>query len=515
MATQPMGSPPRTDHAHGLRRPSTSQDREIARPKPQSSDYSGIHTISQHLGPQSINYQQPKPLPMQSRYGGPDSSRYYGESSSHASGINPPARMYNETDRSSANGSMYEANHLAQPRLGVNPNVPGGLYVTGTDGVTSSGYDSRTYAMSPGNAGPSPFSSHPRQLPWNHSASTSHTTSLTPMTSDTSANPYQSSVSPIVPTGGMPFSRQTGPAPSRPVVSGDDEYDGRTRNAKAQKRHREKRKAHVKHLEETVLALQNHIRTLSRNQEPDTSRPYISGDHEAAASQNKALTDENQALRFENEQLRARMNELQGMGHHISSSAPPGMATRFSTSGMNAHASGSAAMPINEDMPSRSLSFNLPSLTVGVKAESGGHSQYSESAPSVSGQMHYGASYGHQAPHRYHSSNVDQSPPLQPLAQSNMLPSGTGHAYHRYDVSPNHNASGPSSYPSMMSVSSAPPRNTGMAPLGASQVAYSTQVSGAYGSGYPPTNSEDTLLGSVSGGDIVKNREGVSDRSNR
>lgn len=261
------------------------------------------------------------------------------------------------------------------------------------------------------------------------------------------------------------------------------------------------------------MALQNHIRSLSRNQGSETGRPYLPGESEAAVSQNKALIDENQALRFENEQLRARVNELQGMGQHMSASAPPGMATRFGTSGMGAHASGSAATPINEEVPSRSLSFNLPSLTIGVKAESGAHSQYSESAPSASGQMHYGTTYGHQPTHRYHSSNVDQSPPLQPLAQSTVLPSGNGHAYHRYDASPNYNASGPSSYPPMMSVSSAHPKNTGMAPPGASQVSYNAQ--GNYGTGYPPTNSEDTLLGSVSGGDGMKAREGVSDRSSR
>lgn len=266
-------------------------------------------------------------------------------------------------------------------------------------------------------------------------------------------------------------------------------------------------------LEETVLALQNHVRSLSRNQGPETGRPYLPGESEAAISQNKALVDENHALRFENDQLRARVNELQGIGQHMSASAPAGMATRFGTSGMGANASGSAATPINEEIPSRSLSFNLPSLTIGVKAENSVHSQYSESTPSASGQMHYGTTYGHQPTHRYHSSNVDQSPPLQPLAQSTMLPSGTGHAYHRYEVSPNHNASGPSSYPPMMSISSTQPRSTGMAPLGAGQVQYSAQ--GGYGTGYPPTNSEDTLLGSVSGSDGMKTREGISDRSNR
>jgi hypothetical protein len=235
---------------------------------------------------------------------------------------------------------------------------------------------------------------------------------------------------------------------------------------------------------------------------------------EASTSQNKALMDENQALRFENEQLRARVNELQGMGQHLSTSAPPGMATRFGTSGLSPH-TGSTITPINEDNPSRSLSFNLPSLTIGVKAENGGYTQYPDSTHSATGHMPYGTSYGHQAPHRYHSSNLEQSPPLQPLAQPNLLPPTSGHAYHRYDVPPNHNAPGPPPFPPMMSVPSAHQRNTGITPLGGGQVSYNAQAGGAYGSAYPPTNSEDTLLGSVSGGDSMKNREGLSDRTNR
>lgn len=247
MAIESMGSP-RTEYAYGLRRPSPSQDRDSGRSKPQALEYSGSQPMSQNLGSQSTPYQPPKPSPMQSRYGGPDASRYYAESSANATNTNYSARLYNEADRSPAYGSVYQTNHLAPPRPGDNPNVPGGLYVTGTDGIASSGYDSRPYALSPGNAGSSQFASNPGQLPWSHSSSTSHATSLTPMNSDTSGNLYQSSVSPTVPTGGMPFPRPSATAPARPVGSGDDEYDGRTRNAKAQKRHREKRKAHVKHV---------------------------------------------------------------------------------------------------------------------------------------------------------------------------------------------------------------------------------------------------------------------------
>lgn len=64
----------------------------------------------------------------------------------------------------------------------------------------------------------------------------------------------------------------------------------------------------------------------------------------------------------------------------------------------------------------------------------------------------------------------------------------------------------------MMSVPSAHQRNTGMASLGTGQAPYNAQSEGAYGSGYPPANSEETLLGSVEG---PKTREGLPDRANR
>jgi hypothetical protein len=250
MAIDPMGSPPRSDYAYGLRRPSTSQDRESARPKPAVPEYSGLQAISQNLGSQSNPYQQSKPSPMQSRYGGPDPQRYYGDSSSYATNPNHPTRLYNEHDRSPAYGSMYAPPqpHFAPPRLGDSTTTATGLYVTAADGATSSNYDSRTYALPSSTSGPSPFSGNPGQLPWGQSAGASNAASLTPLTSDATANIYPSSVSPTVPTGGMPFARQPGTSQSRPAGSGDEEYDGRTRNAKAQKRHREKRKAHVKHV---------------------------------------------------------------------------------------------------------------------------------------------------------------------------------------------------------------------------------------------------------------------------
>lgn len=248
MAIESMGSPPRSDYAYGLRRPSPSQDRESVRPKPAAPEYSGLQAMSQNLGSQSNPYQQPKPSPMQSRYGGPDPQRYYAESTSYATHANPPTRLYNEHDRSPAYGSMYQAPHFAPQRLTESTSAAGGLYVTAAEGATSSNYDSRPYGLQPGNAGPSPFSGNPGQLPWSQSGSANNATSLTPLTSDASANIYQSSVSPTVPTGGMPFARHPGTGQSRPAVSGDEEYDGRTRNAKAQKRHREKRKAHVKHV---------------------------------------------------------------------------------------------------------------------------------------------------------------------------------------------------------------------------------------------------------------------------
>lgn len=125
------------------------------------------------------------------------------------------------------------------------------MYASATSTASRSGYDSRSpYGMQSSQGGSSSYSGH-QQLPWGQSAHPASHTGFGSMSTDThqSASIYQSSVSPVIPTGGMPFVRPSAAGQSRPAgQSGDEGYDGRTRNAKAQKRHREKRKAHVKHV---------------------------------------------------------------------------------------------------------------------------------------------------------------------------------------------------------------------------------------------------------------------------
>lgn len=259
--------------------------------------------------------------------------------------------------------------------------------------------------------------------------------------------------------------------------------------------------------------MQNHVRSLTRDQHPDGSRSHLSsaggglpGENSAIMSQNNMLIEENQSLRIENEQLRGRLHDLQGLNHQLSASTQPGMGSRFGGPGTGGHLSASNVTPINEDIPPRSLSFNLPSLTIGVKAENGGHSQYSEGTPTnlPYHQMHnYAPPYAAPGPTRYYSSNVDQSPPLQPLTgNSHVLPtsqSASGNAYQRYDAPPSHNGPGPPSFPPpAMSMYQRP---TGSLALGPGSTPFAGPEPGTYSAGLLPDNSEETVVGRTPGAD--------------
>ncbi|WVQ70533.1 hypothetical protein IAR50_000052 [Cryptococcus sp. DSM 104548] len=90
-----------------------------------------------------------------------------------------------------------------------------------------------------------------------------------------------------------------------------DEFDGRTRNAKAQKRHREKQKARTKSLEESVQILSSQLDDARRQlgqmpYGPSSSRgPLIAHSPEYAQ-----LNAENQYLREENQDLRRQVYTL-------------------------------------------------------------------------------------------------------------------------------------------------------------------------------------------------------------
>lgn len=249
----------------------------------------------------------------------------------------------------------------------------------------------------------------------------------------------------------------------------------------------------------------------------------LSGGHESALSQNHLLIEENQSLRIENDQLRARLSEMQGMNHPIPTNTQPGTANRFGGSGSAGHSSASAVTPINEDVPSRSLSFNLPSLTIGVKPENGGHSQYPGGTPTSNAQHHmhnYGSTYANPGQNRYYS-NLDQSPPLLPLTgSSHMLPtpqSASGSAYHRYHIPQNHNVPAPPPFlPSTQPTPSVYQRQTGSSALDFGATSYAGQAVGGYSDGFPPGNSDDAMTGSASAGDGgSKTRDRPPDRISR
>ncbi|KAJ9110117.1 hypothetical protein QFC19_001788 [Naganishia cerealis] len=383
----------------------------------------------------------------------------------------------------------------------------GGMYPPLTQSNTPTGnvYESRNaYGLHSSQPGSSSSLGPPGSLPWGqHTVTHVNVGAMAANTQQTSAA-YQSSVSPVIPTGGMSFARPGGSKSNQTV---DEEFDGRTRNAKAQKRHREKRKAHVKHLEETVLALQNHVRSLTRNQPLDPSgRPYLSPltggfpsqtELEDLSARNVMLTEENQCLKAEVDHLRLKLSEPQGLSYPMSTSAPADMANRALASGpiSVSNRTSSAITPISDDEPNRSLSLNLPSLTVNVKGEGvGQHYSPMDVTPTSSNpQMQsYGAAYGYSEPRRYYLSNIDQSPPLQPLSSgsSNLVQNpalGLSNVYHRYDVSQNHNTEGgaPSGFPPNLPSASLQPhsRQSGAMNNAVAGPPFSNQGAGGYALG--------------------------------
>ncbi|KAJ9103147.1 hypothetical protein QFC21_002569 [Naganishia friedmannii] len=455
MVNGQMGSPPRYGHSYDYRPPSPNQDRTASRPNLAGFEHQASIGASQDPTSNTPSYQLPRPTSMQPRYNALEPQRYLDTVPYPANQNQPPPRIFADHVRSPVFSSFQSQGPMMPQR---HDSSGGGMYppLTQSNTPTNNMYESRpAYNMHSSHTGSSSSMGAPGQFPWGQSQNMPHL-NVGGMAVDTqqASAAYQSSVSPVISTGGTPFGRTGGP---RNTHSVDDEFDGRTRNAKAQKRHREKRKAHVKHLEETVLALQNHVRTLTRNQPLDSSgRPYFSplvggfpsqAEHEQILSRNTLLVEENQSLRAEIDNLRLRLNESQGLNYSMSTSHPADMANRMLASshigGINP--TSSAITPISEDEPNRSLSLNLPSLTVGVKAESVNQHYSSMDITPTSANQHmqsYGPAFGHSGTRRYYSSNIDQSPPLQPLTGgSNLGPNPTSapqDVYHRYDIPQNH-----------------------------------------------------------------------------
>ena len=119
----------------------------------------------------------------------------------------------------------------------------------------------------------------------------------------------------------------------------EEDGDNRTRNAKAQRRHREKRKAHLKavstglpskstrltqQLEESVQVLTAQLddarRQLGSNYYP--SRPSLSGPSSPNAKESSTLQAENAYLREENNDLRRQLYAYRGAYGHGSAHDP-------------------------------------------------------------------------------------------------------------------------------------------------------------------------------------------------
>lgn len=253
MAVEQMDSPYEYPNTH--RPPSIAQEREAQRPKHLSSEYPEMDEQRQNAIPHSTSYQLPKPSAMHPRYIAPDSQRYPATSSHE----NPTSsRLFGDQVRPPSFASPYQpVNQFGGQRLGDDFGG-GGMYASATSTASRTTYDSRSpYGLQSSQGGSSSHSGPQGQLPWGQSAHPTSQSSFSTLSSDPhqSASFYQSSVSPVIPTGGMPFPRSAGAGQSRTAgQSGDEGYDGRTRNAKAQKRHREKRKAHVKHVSQIAAS---------------------------------------------------------------------------------------------------------------------------------------------------------------------------------------------------------------------------------------------------------------------
>lgn len=131
--------------------------------------------------------------------------------------------------------------------------------------------------------------------------------------------------------GPYPSSKQGGPG----SAGGEEDTDNRTRNAKAQKRHREKRKAHVKsvsafsgsghslelivsltQLEETVAQLQQQMRAIRSGTHPEfvpigSQYAENNGSTQPLMAQNDYLREENDRLRGEVDSLRRRLQDVE------------------------------------------------------------------------------------------------------------------------------------------------------------------------------------------------------------
>ncbi|OWZ61661.1 hypothetical protein AYX15_06133 [Cryptococcus neoformans] len=228
-----------------------------------------------------------------------------------------------------------------------------------------------------------------------------------------------------------------------------DEYDGRTRNAKAQKRHREKQKARVKALEESVQVLTAQLedarRQLGQLPFAGTSRFSLSA-HSSELSQ---LQAENRYLREENADQRRQLYALRvsyGGPPDASATADLGASPplRQGTSHSNRPrplANPTLSTTNNDGASSESASSSLRSGTVDQYSRTPGEDSRTRvmsssvrplSAPSVSPYLSSSASFGDLRSHSLsHSGNISTA---QPAGPAGSAPAGMTQIESRYPV---------------------------------------------------------------------------------
>lgn len=227
-----------------------------------------------------------------------------------------------------------------------------------------------------------------------------------------------------------------------------DEYDGRTRNAKAQKRHREKQKARVKALEESVQVLTAQLedarRQLGQLPSVGTSR-FSLPVHSSELSQ---LQAENRYLREENADQRRQLYALR-----VSYGGPPDASTTADLGAsppLRQGASHNRPRPLTNPTLSTTNNDGASSVSASSSLQSGTVDQYSRtpgedshtrvmsssvrplSAPSASPYLPSSASFGDLRSHSLsHSGNISTA---QPAGSAANAPASMTQIESRYPV---------------------------------------------------------------------------------
>ncbi|KAL0253623.1 hypothetical protein I308_100998 [Cryptococcus tetragattii IND107] len=228
-----------------------------------------------------------------------------------------------------------------------------------------------------------------------------------------------------------------------------DEYDGRTRNARAQKRHREKQKARVKALEESVQLLTAQLEDARRQL---GQLPFSGISHlplSAHSSELSQLQAENRYLREENADQRRQLYALRvayGGPSDASTTADLGASPPLRQGTSHSNRPRPLTNPIfsatnNDGASSASASSSVQSSTVDQYSKTPGEDSHRRamsssvrplSAPSASPYLSSSAAFGDLRSHSLsHSGNVSAA---QPAGSADHTPVSMTQIESRYPV---------------------------------------------------------------------------------